>query len=110
MPPNVIVPTLADKGIYIASESTSYRVLKRANQLTRRTREGRYRHPDALKATAPNQVGSWDISYIPSWIKGQHFYLYMNVDIYSRKIIAAEMFTSSSSGTTPNTVTAGFGM
>ncbi|EDR5079325.1 helix-turn-helix domain-containing protein [Salmonella enterica] len=56
LPPNVIVPTLADKGIYIASESTFYRILKSANQLTRRTREGQYRRPDALKATAPNRV------------------------------------------------------
>ena len=96
LPPNVIVPTLADKGIYIASESTCYRILKSANQLTRRTREGQYRRPDALKATAPNRVWSWDISYIPSWIKGQHFYLYMIADIYSRKIIAAEIFTSES--------------
>ncbi|EMY2016024.1 transposase, partial [Salmonella enterica] len=96
LPPNVIVPTLADKGIYIASESTFYRILKSTNQLTRRTREGQYRRPDALKATAPNRVWSWDISYIPSWIKGQHFYLYMIVDIYSRKIIAAEIFTSES--------------
>ncbi|MBL5912423.1 IS3 family transposase [Enterobacter asburiae] len=96
LPPNVIVPTLADKGIYIVSESTFYRILKSANQLTRRTREGLYRRPDALKATAPNRVWSWDIRYIPSWIKGQHFYLYMIVDIYSRKIIAAEIFTSES--------------
>ena len=39
--PNIIVPTLADRGGYIASESTFYRVLKSANQLTRRTRDHR---------------------------------------------------------------------
>ena len=96
MPPNVIVPTLADKGIYIASESTFYRVLRGANQLTRRSRESRYTRPDALKATGPNQVWSWDISYLASRVRGQHFYLYMIVDIYSRKIIAAEVFASES--------------
>ncbi len=94
MPPNVIVPTLADKGVYIASESTFYRVLKSASQLTKRTREYQYKRPDVLKAVAPNQVWSWDISYLPSWVKGQHFYLYMIIDIYSRKIIGAEVFTS----------------
>ncbi|MBA8202473.1 IS3 family transposase [Escherichia coli] len=94
--PNIIVPTLADRGVYIASESTFYRVLKSANQLTRRTREHQYKRPEVLKAVAPNQVWSWDISYIPSWVKGQHFYLYMIVDIYSRKIIAAEVFTKES--------------
>lgn len=94
--PNIIVPTLADRGVYIASESTFYRVLKSANQLTRRTREHQYKRPEVLKAVAPNQVWIWDISYIPSWVKGQHFYLYMIVDIYSRKIIAAEVFTKES--------------
>ncbi|MGQ3665297.1 IS3 family transposase [Citrobacter braakii] len=94
LPPNVIVPMLADKGVYIASESTFYRVLKSASQLTRRSRECQYKRPDVLKAVAPNQVWSWDISYLPSWVRGQHFYLYMIMDIYSRKIIAAEVFTS----------------
>ncbi|HGG6757228.1 TPA: IS3 family transposase [Salmonella enterica subsp. enterica serovar Java] len=96
LPPNVIVPSLADKGIYIASESTFYRVLKSANQLTRRTRTSKYKRPDALKAVAPNQVWSWDISYVPSRVKGQHFYLYMIVDIFSRKIIASEVFDCES--------------
>ncbi|EJF7994789.1 transposase family protein [Escherichia coli] len=36
------------------------------------------------------------ISYVPSWVKGQHFYLYMIVDIYSRKIVAAEVFSKES--------------
>ncbi|GCF98858.1 hypothetical protein BvCmsF30A_04336 [Escherichia coli] len=96
LPPNVIVPTLADRGTYIASESTFYRVLKSANQLTKRSRECQYKRPDVLRAVAPNQVWSWDISYLPSWVRGQHFYLYMIVDIYSRKIIAAEVFASES--------------
>ncbi|BBQ64393.1 hypothetical protein WP2S18E08_43760 [Escherichia coli] len=96
MSPNIIVPTLADRGVYIASESTFYRVLNLANQLIRRTREHQYKRPEVLKAVAPNQVWNWDISYIPSWVKGQHFYLYMIVDIYSRKIIAAEVFTKES--------------
>lgn len=81
---------------YIASESTFYCVLKSANQLTRRTREHQYKRPEVLKAVAPNQVWSWDISYVPSWVKGQHFYLYMIVDIYSRKIVAAEVFSKES--------------
>ncbi|WP_434965436.1 IS3 family transposase [Escherichia coli] len=96
LPPNVIVPTLADRGTYIASESTFYRVLKSANQLTKRSRECQYKRPDVLRAVAPNQVWSWDISYLPSWVRSQHFYLYMIVDIYSRKIIAAEVFASES--------------
>lgn len=103
LPPNVIVPVLADKGVYIASESTFYRVLKSANQMTRRSRECQHKRPDALKAAAPNQVWSWDISHLPSWVKGQHFYLYMIMDIYSRKIIAAEVFNSETCSRTATT-------
>ncbi|WP_407219755.1 DDE-type integrase/transposase/recombinase [Escherichia coli] len=94
--PNVIVPILAGRGTYIASESTFYRVLKLANQLTKRSRECQYKRPDVLRAVAPNQVWSWDISYLPSWVRGQHFHLYMIFDIYSRKIISAEVFASES--------------
>ncbi len=70
--PNIIVLTLADRGVYIDSESTFYRVLKSANQLTRRTREHQYKRHEVLKAVAPNQVWNWDISYIPLWVKGLH--------------------------------------
>ncbi|HFS3073752.1 TPA: transposase [Escherichia coli] len=84
----MIVPTLADRGIYIASESSFYRVLKSANQLKKRSLECQYKRPDVLRAVAPNQVWSWDISYLPSWVRGQHFYLYMIVD--------AEVFASES--------------
>lgn len=34
MPPSQIVPTLADQGIYMASESTMYRVLREAGERT----------------------------------------------------------------------------
>lgn len=50
----------------IASESTFYCVLKSANQLMKRPRECQYKRPDVLKTVAPNQVWSWDISYLPS--------------------------------------------
>ncbi len=41
-----------------------------------------------LRADGPNQVGSWDISYLPSKIKGIWLYLYLVVDVWSRKIVA----------------------
>jgi transposase InsO family protein len=43
--------------------------------------------PKALHATAPNQLYSWDITYLPSTIKGVFFYLYLFMDSYSRKIV-----------------------
>ena len=93
--PNQIVPVLADRGIYIASESTFYRVLKANHQLTNRTRsmpKGSHKKPRAQRATTPNQVWTWDISYLPSSVKGRHYYLYMIVDIFSRKIVGAEVY------------------
>ena len=63
LPPSQIVPALADKGIYIASESSFYRVLKEADQLHRRGKAQapkKVSKPEAFKATAPNQVWSWD--------------------------------------------------
>ena len=89
LPPCQIVPRLADEGKYIASESSFYRVLRAANQLTHRNRgqPRKRRKPKALTATSPNQVWCWDISYLPTSIRGQFFYLYFVIDIYSRKIV-----------------------
>ncbi len=81
LPPSQIVPMLADQGIYIASESSFYRVLKDAKQLQHRGKAlpSIKRHkPDEYKAIAPNQVWSWDITFLPTLIKGSFFRLYTN--------------------------------
>ena len=69
MTPNEIVPTLAEEGLYIASESSFYRILKEKGLLHHRfetkPRTGRH-HPRELEATGPEQVWSWDITYLPS--------------------------------------------
>lgn len=88
--PTQIVPKLADQGLYIASESTFYRVLNENNQLTHRDKSKpgkKVAKPEALTATAPNQIYTWDITYLPSQVKGIFFYLYLVLDIYSRKIV-----------------------
>jgi len=98
LPPSQIVPKLADNGIYIASESTFYRVLKREKLLTHRGRAkapNRYR-PKTYIATGPNQVWSWDITYLKTTIKGQFYYLYLILDIYSRKIVGFDIFEKES--------------
>ncbi|WP_115336877.1 IS3 family transposase [Legionella londiniensis] len=94
LPPSQIVPRLADKGIYLASESTMYRVLKAANQQHHRGKSKaaqRRAKPTSYSANAPNQVWCWDISYMPSGIRGQYWYLYAVIDIYSRKLVAWEV-------------------
>ena len=74
--PSQIVPRLADRGEYLASESTFYRVLKAENQLMHRRAE-RFAHPRvkprALRATAPNRLYTWDITYLPTPIRGVYF-------------------------------------
>jgi transposase InsO family protein len=99
LPPSQIVPRLADEGVYLASESTMQRLLRSKQQNTHRRseREPSKRHkPFALKATLVNQVYTWDITYLPTPIKGQYFYLYVFVDIFSRFIVGAQVFESES--------------
>jgi putative transposase len=98
--PKQIVPALADRGIYMASESSFYRILREADQLQHR---GRAASPAATKKPAPymadgsNQVWSWDITYLASNLKGVFFYLYLFMDIYSRKIVGWEVYGNESS-------------
>lgn len=96
--PHQIVPLLADQGLYLASESTMYRVLREADQLAHRERSRPAVHsrPKAHVATGPNQVWSWDITYLPSAVRGMFFYLYMVVDVWSRKIVGFEVHTEES--------------
>jgi putative transposase len=99
LPPSQIVPRLADQGRYLASESTMQRLLRSRHQNTHRRSErpAKKRHkPFALKATVVNQVYTWDITYLPTTIKGQYFYLYVFVDIFSRFIVGAQVFESES--------------
>ena len=94
LPPSQIVPRLADQGIYLASESTFYRVLKAEEQLHARGRSRsapKASAPTTHVATGPNQVWSWDISYMPSPVRGLYWYLYAVMDVYSRKLVAWEV-------------------
>jgi len=100
LPPSQIVPRLADQQRYIASESTFYRVLREANQLAHRRSERPTRarsKPRAVCADAPNQLYSWDITYLPATIRGQFFYLYLFLDVFSRKIVGWQVYAEESS-------------
>ena len=121
LPPSQIVPKLADTGQYIASESSLYRVLKEAKQLTHRhaSRPKRYSAPSPVTATAPNRIYSWDITYLPLSIVGKYCYLYLFIDVFSRKIVGWQVYESecatysavllqdivASEGITPDTLT-----
>lgn len=87
--PRQVYAALLDESVYLCSWRTMYRLLKAraANTERRRIR----RHPKYVKpelvATAPNQVWSWDITYLKSLVRGRFYYLYVVLDIYSRYVV-----------------------
>lgn len=99
LPPSQIVPRLADKGLYLASESTFYRILRRSGEVHRRGRQIRQQKvsvPTTFTATGPCQVWSWGITWLPSVVRGRWFYLYMIIDLYSRKTTGYEVHETES--------------
>ena len=99
LPPSQIVPRLADQGRFVASESTLYRLLRGAGQLAHRRGERapqQRSRPRALAASRPDQVYCWDISYLPTEVRGVYFYLYLFVDLFSRKIVGWQVYDSES--------------
>ena len=107
LPPSQIVPRLADQGIYVASESSLYRLLREVGQLAHRRLERlaqKRSKPRALVATGADQVYCWDISYLPTEVRGIYFYfyfylylyLYLFVDLFSRRIVGWQVFDCES--------------
>ena len=100
LPPARIVPMLADEGIYIGSESSFHRVLRAQGQTQHRGRARvpqKVRPPSTHLATAINQVWTWDMTFLPTEVLGRFFYLYLVLDLYSRKIIGWEVHETDSS-------------
>ncbi len=87
--PHQIVPKLADKGVYVASESTFYRIMKEESLTAHRghSKPRVVEKPMAYEAVKPNQIYSWDITYLQSCVRGQFYYLYLFLDIFSKKIV-----------------------
>jgi transposase InsO family protein len=88
--PKQLVPQLADEGLYLASESTMYRVqrrhgLRKKKRVTMRTHVTRA--CTVHRATAPNQVWSWDITWLPTTVRGLYLHLYLVMDVWSRRIV-----------------------
>jgi len=89
--PEQVVAKAADSGTYVASERTIRRILARHGQATYRERSKPATHvakPRQFVATAPLSVLTWDITYLRSaTVRGQFFYLYLFIDIWSRCIV-----------------------
>ena len=100
LPPARIVPMLADEGTYLASESTFARILREHGQAQHRGRAKaprKTRPPTTHVATAPRQVWCWDMTFLPTAIAGRWFYLYLILDLYSRKIVGWEVHDADDS-------------
>lgn len=94
LPPSQSVPRLADRGEYLASEATCYRILRvaGAKQYSGRSRPPRPAAPPPSRcAQRPCPVWSRDITWLPGPVRGQFFCLYLILDLYSRKIVGWEI-------------------
>jgi putative transposase len=93
LPPSQIVPILADQGEYLASESTFYRVLRAQDLQHHRGRSAApvKSTPKRHQASAPNEVWVWDITWLPGPVQGTYFYLYLMLDLFSRKVVGWEV-------------------
>ena len=87
--PKQLVPALADEGLYLASESTMYRLRRQLGlKCTRPLVRSDVTRANAVhRATRPNQVWSWDISYLPTTVRGCFLYLYLIMDVWSRRVV-----------------------
>ena len=97
--PNEVVAILASQGIYIASEASFYRVLKEERMLShrRKSKPPIKRDKPSVVATGPDQVYSWDITWLKTEVMGMYYYLYMVIDIWSRMIVHWEIHERESS-------------
>ena len=87
--PPEIYASLLDQGIYHCSIRTMYRILGQHAEVRERRRQLRhpvYQKPELL-ATSPNQVWSWDITKLMGPAKWTYFYLYVILDIFSRRVV-----------------------
>ena len=94
-----LVPRLADEGVYVASESSFYRVLHEEGLMTHREHarpaSGKSK-PRSHVAKGPRQVWTWDITYLRAAVRGTFYYLYLVLDIWSRKVVAWEVHDEES--------------
>ena len=87
--PAEVYASLLDEGLYYCSIRTMYRILAASQEV--RERRDHLRHPiykkPELLAQVPNQVWSWDITKLMGPAKWTYFYLYVIIDIFSRRIV-----------------------
>ena len=93
--PEQVYAVLLDEDTYLCSVATMYRILRAHRMTGERRRQATHppRVVPELVADGPNQVWSWDITKLPGPARGIWFCAYVLLDIYSRKVIHAEVHT-----------------
>lgn len=87
--PHEVFYTLLDRGVYLASTRSFYRILEANKEVKERRnqlRHPKHRKPELL-ATGPLQVWSWDITKLKGPVKWEYYHLYVVMDIYSRYVV-----------------------
>ena len=96
--PAAVYATLLDEGIYHASISTFYRILRREGEA--RERRSQATHPPRVKpellAQRPREVWSWDITKLHGPDKWVYYYLYVLIDVFSRYVVGWLLATKES--------------
>jgi len=84
--PATVHATLLDENKYLCHPRTMYRIL--ASEREVRERRNQLRHPKytrpELLATAPNQVWTWDVTWLRGPVKYTYYPLYVILDLFSR--------------------------
>lgn len=86
-----------DTGVCLASASTFRRICAQRNLRPKAVLSKPRAKRPILLACAPNQVWCWDITWLESKLKGIYFYLYMIIDMYSRKVVGWDVFAKEDS-------------
>jgi transposase InsO family protein len=99
LPPEQVIANLADQGIYVCSERSLDRILhaQRLHKHRSRARPAEHTKPREYVANGPCQVLTWDITYLPGPVRGQFLYLYLFLDIWSRRIMGWQVRTTEES-------------
>ena len=88
--PEQMIATLAQEGVYIASTSSMYRVLRRRKALSHRSESRKPRATTMstpITVTEPNLVWSWDITWLRTPVRGIFLYAYTVIDLFDRSIV-----------------------
>jgi transposase InsO family protein len=96
--PAEVYAELLDSGLYLCSIRTMYRILNEYGEVKERRLQ--LRHPVYTKpeliAEAPDQVWSWDITKLMGPAKWSYFYLYVIIDIFTRRVVAFQVADTES--------------